>query len=382
MRIAIVYDCLFPWTIGGAERWLRDLAEGLAEKGHAVSYITLKQWDDAALPHIPGVEVIAAGPRLALYEDGKRRIWPPLRFGIGVFWHLLTRGDRYDRVHLCSFPYFALLAAALLWPWQRYSLSVDWFEVWTRDYWRGYLGRVGGAVGWRVQALCARVRQTPHCFSRVHAARLREIRGRDDVLMLSGLYDGAEGTGLPVAASPPTLVYAGRMIPEKRVPLFVEAMALAIGEEPALRATIFGRGPELPVVEARIAELGLGDIVALPGFVAEEVVTAAMDGATAIVQPSAREGYGLVVVEASARGVPAVVIDGSDNSAVELVDAGENGFIAAEPTPQALAEAMLAAVRGGDALRARTRGWWAANRERLSIGSSIAAIDAGLREGI
>jgi len=180
------------------------------------------------------------------------------------------------------------------------------------------------------------------------------------------------------AASPPTLVYAGRIIPEKRVPLFVEAMARAVKQEPALRATIFGRGPELPIVEARIAELGLRDIVTLPGFVPEDVMTAAMDGATAIVQPSAREGYGLVVVEASARGVPAVVIDGPDNSAVELVNEGENGFIAPEPTSQALAEAMLAAVRGGDALRARTRDWWAANRKRLSIDSSVAAIEATL----
>lgn len=379
MRIAIVYDCLFPWTIGGAERWLRDLAEGLAKRGHQISYITLRQWDDGDAPNIPGVEVIAVGPRMALYDDGKRRIGPPLRFGVGVFGHLFVHGHRYDRVHLCSFPYFALLAAALLWPLQRYSLSVDWFEVWTKEYWRDYLGAIGGRVGWWVQKLCAKVEQTPHCFSHVHAARLRAIRGRDDVLMLSGLYNGAEGTGLPVAADPPTIVYAGRMIPEKRVPLFVEAMAIAVKQDPSLRATIFGRGPDLPLVEARIAELALGDIVTLPGFVPEAVVTAAMDGAVAIVQPSAREGYGLVVVEASARGVPAVVIDGPDNSAVELVDDGENGFIAAEPTPQALADAMLAAVRGGGDLRARTRRWWSANRERLTIDSSIAAIAADLR---
>ena len=30
MRIAIVYDCLFPHTVGGAERWYRELAERLA----------------------------------------------------------------------------------------------------------------------------------------------------------------------------------------------------------------------------------------------------------------------------------------------------------------------------------------------------------------
>ena len=30
MRVCLVYDCLFPHTVGGAERWYRDLAERLA----------------------------------------------------------------------------------------------------------------------------------------------------------------------------------------------------------------------------------------------------------------------------------------------------------------------------------------------------------------
>lgn len=378
MKIAVIYDCLFPWTIGGAERWLRDLAEGLAAKGHEVSYITLCQWDEGDEPQLAGVTVVSVGPRLPLYVEGKRRIWPPIRFGMGVFWHLLRHGRDYDRLHLCSFPYFALLAAALLRPIFGYRIAVDWFEVWTRDYWRSYLGPIGGRIGWWVQALCAKVLQRAHCFSRLHAARLSALGQEGKILMLTGLYNGAQGSGLASACDPPTIVYAGRMIPEKRVPLLVEAMALAVREEPALRATIFGRGPELAQVERRIAELGLTDIVTLPGFVEEAVMTAAMDSAVAIVQPSAREGYGLVVVEASARGVPAVVIDGPDNSAVELIDDGENGFISGAPSAEALAAVLLACVRGDDMLRARTRQWYARNQDRLSIASSIAAINAEL----
>ena len=40
----------------------------------------------------------------------------PLVFGAAVLWHLLRHGRRYDAVHLASFPYFSLLAAALLRP--------------------------------------------------------------------------------------------------------------------------------------------------------------------------------------------------------------------------------------------------------------------------
>ena len=67
MRICVIYDCLFPWTIGGAERWYRNLAEAFVAEGHEVTYLTRKQWDDDDPPEIPGVRVIAVsggGPAL------------------------------------------------------------------------------------------------------------------------------------------------------------------------------------------------------------------------------------------------------------------------------------------------------------------------------
>src|ERR1700733_7599517 len=90
MRICVVYDCLYPYTVGGAERWYRNLAERLAADGHEVSYLTLRQWERGErLDLDPRVRVITAGPGMALYTaSGRRRILPPLVFGLGVFAHL------------------------------------------------------------------------------------------------------------------------------------------------------------------------------------------------------------------------------------------------------------------------------------------------------
>src|SRR5450755_247798 len=190
MRICVVYDCLFPHTVGGAERWYRRLAERLAAAGHDVTYLTLRQWERGADAGVPGVDVRVVGPRMQLYDGpGHRRALPPLVFGAGVLWHLLRHGRRYDVVHTCSFPYFSLLAAALARPLGRYRLVVDWFEVWSRGYWREYLGRVGGDTGWLVQRLCARVPQRAFCFSRLYAARLRDEGLKGEVTMLAGAYD-------------------------------------------------------------------------------------------------------------------------------------------------------------------------------------------------
>ncbi len=177
MRVCVVYDCLFPHTVGGAERWYRDLAERLAAEGHDVTYLTLRQWRRGERAQIdPRVRVVTAGPRMALYTaSGRRRTLPPLVFGLGVLAHLLRHGRRYDVVHTCSFPYFSLLAAGAVRRSMPFKLVVDWFEVWSDSYWRDYLGRGGRARG-RARAASVRAR-SPARVLLLGAARGAPARG-------------------------------------------------------------------------------------------------------------------------------------------------------------------------------------------------------------
>jgi len=375
MRILIVYDCLFPYTIGGGERWYRNLAERLCADGHEVTYLTLRQWDRGTRPDLPGVVVRVAGPRMTLYAGGRRRIGPPLVFGAGVLRHLLRHGRRYDVVHTASFPFFSLLAAALVRPLHRYGLVVDWFELWSRDYWRNYLGTAGGRVGWLVQKLCLRVPQRAFTLARVTAQRLQAEGVHGEVEVLTGLQDVAPATSTPHAARP-VVVFAGRHIPEKRVPALVRGFAALREDAPELRLVVFGDGPDRAEVLALIAAHDLGEVARAPGFVEREELEATLASALCMVLPSRREGYGLVVVEASARGVPSVVVADPDNAATELVDEGENGFVAASASPQDIAAAILRVRAAGAPLRASTAAWFERNRERLSLTSSLDRVAA------
>jgi glycosyltransferase involved in cell wall biosynthesis len=370
MRICLVYDCLFPHTVGGAERWYRHLAERLAADGHEVTYLTLRQWDRGTDPGVAGVDVRVVGPRMALYAGpGRRGVLPPIVFGAGVLWHLLRHGRRYDIVHTCSFPYFSLLAAALVRPMSRYRLVVDWFEVWSRSYWRDYLGRVGGDTGWLVQRLCARVPQHAFCFSALYAARLRE-EGITEVETLAGAYTGPL-EAFPVHDAEPLVLFAGRHIPEKQASAIPPAIARARQRMPDLRATILGDGPDRSLVMRLVSELGLEGTVDVPGFVATETVSDLMSHALCLLLPSRREGYGLVVIEAAAHGTPSVVVDGPDNAAVELIEPGENGFVAASVSPEDLAAAILRVDEAGPELRRSTAAWFALNAHRLSLARSL-----------
>ena len=379
MRICLVYDCLFPYTVGGAERWYRNLGERLAADGHDVTYLTLRQWEHGERPEVPGVRVLAVGPRMSLYTDsGRRRILPPLVFGAGVLWHLLRRGGLYDVVHTASFPYFSLLAAALVRPLRRFRLVVDWHELWSREYWREYLGPAGGWIGNAVQTLCVRVPQRAFCFSRLYGERLRAARVNGELTVLEGEYAGSLEPADPRPAEP-VVVFAGRHIPEKRVPGLLPALVLARERIPDLRAEILGDGPERGEVLRLRDELGLGDAVDVPGRVDASRVEESLARALCMVLPSKREGYGMVVVEASALGTPSVVVAGPDNAATDLVTEGENGYVAESASPEDLAAAIEMVHAGGDSLRERTAAWFRANAKRLSLESSLAAVLASYR---
>jgi glycosyltransferase involved in cell wall biosynthesis len=371
MRICLVYDCLFPHTVGGAERWYRNLGERLAADGHQVTYLTLRQWDEGTDAGVPGVVVRAVGPRMRLYSSpGRRRILPPLVFGLGVLWHLLRHRGRYDVVHTASFPYFSLLAVAAAGRFDGYGVVVDWHEVWTRRYWHEYLGRAGGELGWRIQLACARVRQRAFCFSHLHAERLRELGLRGAITVLRGEYAG-ELEGHAAQPAEPLVVFAGRLIPEKRVMLAVAAVAAASHRIPGLRAVFYGDGPERAKLERAIDEYGLAEIASAPGFVAAEAVHADLRRALCMLLPSSREGYGMIVVEASACATPSIVVAGEDNAATELIEEGSNGVIVDVPEPGAIADAIARVHDAGPALRERTARWYAANAASLSLESSL-----------
>lgn len=373
MRVCLVYDCLYPYTVGGAERWYRNLAERLAAEGHEVTYLTLRQWERGQKLDVdPRVRVVTVGPRMRLYTagTGRRRILPPLVFGAGVLWHLLRHGRRYDAVHTCAFPYFSLLAAALVRPLGRYRLVTDWFEVWSSDYWRSYLGGIGGLIGALVQRACARVPQHAFCFSKLHAQRLHEEGLRGGATVLRGLYNGSTQPAQPREADP-LVLFAGRLIPEKRVTVGVEAVARAAQRIEGLRGVFYGEGPELNALREAIGREQARSFIDAPGFADGDQLERDMRRALCVLLPSEREGYGMVVVEASAHATPAVVAAAPDNAAVELVEQGINGVIAASADPEAIAEAIARVHEEGMHMRQSTAEWFKRNAETLSLESSL-----------
>ena len=356
--------------MGGAERWYRNLGAALAAAGHEVTYLTLRQWDGGVDASYSGVTVKAVGPRMALYVEGRRRILPPLVFGAGVLWHLLRHRRAYDVVHTASFPYFSLLAAGLVRPRRGYHIVVDWHEVWSRDYWREYLGSIGGTVGLLVQRLCARIPQRAFCFSRLHRDRLKAEGLRGEVTVLEGEYAGDLTPPEPRPAEP-FVVFAGRHIPEKRAQAIVPAIAEARRELPELTARIFGDGPERGSVLAAIAAEGLerhrhGPRIRGRRHRGRVAARGAVHGAP-LGARGLRAGRG--------RGVRRRDPDRGGGGSRQR--RGGAGGLRPERRDrrlrlaQDLAAAIVEVERQGQALRERTCEWFAEHAERLSLQASL-----------
>jgi glycosyltransferase involved in cell wall biosynthesis len=240
--------------------------------------------------------------------------------------------------------------------------------------------------------LCARLPQRAFCFSQLHAKRLRGEGLRGEVTVLRGQYAGrpdaqradagAPAAGEVLAVDPfaePTVVFAGRLIPEKRAPLGVAGVATARARIPNLRGVFFGDGPERDALTQAIAALGADGYISAPGFAASTELELRLRGALCMLLPSSREGYGMIVVEACAAGTPSIVVAADDNAATELIEDSVNGVIAARADAQTIADAIVAVHAAGPAMRTTTAAWFEANAQKLSLESSLKAVLASYR---
>jgi len=381
LRILFVYDCLYPHTIGGFERFYRDVTERLA-RNHEVTYLTRTQWTAHESPDTPqGVKLVALNCGRDLYTaSGRRRILPPLRFGMGVLAHLLRNRHRYDIVQTCSFPYFPMVSCAIVRVLGGPPIVTDWIEVWSDEYWQGYLGRIGGRIGAAVQRLCIRLTTSAFTLSELSAKSLRQSGYRRRLVILKGLStsEPPRTTHLQLRREP-LVVFAGRHIPEKHVIAIPAAIDLARQQIPGLRALIFGDGPERVRVIAEVNRLRLEDVVRCQGIVPWREVDEAIGRAMCLILPSQREGYGSVVIEAIARGTPAIVVRGADNAATSLIVENVNGFVSSSAEPSMLADQIVKIHRAGPDLVSRTYGWFREQAEGIGIEASMAQIEEAYR---
>ncbi len=322
MKIAYVYDAVYPYVKGGVEKRIWELAVRLARRGHEVHLYGMKFWEGPAVIEREGVVLHGVCAPRALYTAGRRSIAQAVWFGWKVLGPLLESDA--EVIDCQNFPYFPCISAKIAARAKRVPLVITWHEVWG-EYWYEYLGWKG-VFGKAVERLVGNLGARSIAVSEATRLQLDAMGfGRDVDVVPNGI-DCDRIRSIPPSSSTSDVLFAGRLIPEKNVALLIEAIGAVRENLPDIRCVIIGDGPERPRLEHLASDLELDGNVEFTGFLpSHDEVIAAMKASSVFVLPSSREGFGIVALEAMACGLPVVTLDHPRNAVREIITA-QTGF--------------------------------------------------------
>jgi glycosyltransferase involved in cell wall biosynthesis len=281
---------------GGAEFYTKQVCERLAMRGHEVEWFTAAVSGQSADEVVNGVRIIRAGSRLGVYREAKRFI----RFNHGRFDVIV------DQVN--TIPFNARSVA-------RETPVVALFHQLAREVWFAetplpvaLLGRYVLEPLW-----LRRYRSTPVVTVSDSSAASLTQAGVGPVVNLG---QGGELEELTAAAAGvvktahPSFVFCGRLGRSKRPKKAIEAFRLYVRTHFDAELHIIGDGPlKGEIVEMVRADPELQDRVTIHGHVSFEKRCELMAQSWALLVPSVREGWGLVVSEAAACGTRSIGYD-------------------------------------------------------------------------
>ena len=336
-RLAILYDCPYPFIKGGGQKRLFEISQYLLKHDWEVEWYALKFWEGPEKIRHKGITFNAVGGKSKLYSsDGKRRIWETIYYGAMIARHIELR--RFNIILAGQWPLFHLIPARFFCLIGQSKLVVDWWEVWGRDQWLKYFG-LKGLLGLLLEKIMSRI--TPNIIAITQ-------KGRDQLYDLGVKKDGV--TFIPNgidfekilnSISKPNkfdLTYMGRLKCHKNLDHLIQVVSLLKEKGDSMTLQIIGDGPERKALEALVKELNISENVVFHGEIESDIEAYSwMKTARIFVHPSTKEGGGsITVLEANACGLPVVAYRHENGIANELIDEGMNGYWVEEINPKAM----------------------------------------------
>jgi glycosyltransferase involved in cell wall biosynthesis len=356
--VLMVIASYLPST-GGTERQLQALAGALTARGVHVEILTAQR-----RPEWPLRETMAG-------VDVHRLPYPKIRWlGTVVLLSraaafLVTRGRRFQVFHVHTANLLAIVAVVIG------RLSRRPVVLKTTGAWELEHGVLSGRArrGLRQRLMLAVLRHADAWIAlSIELGRAIAEAGvpAANVRIIPNGVDTAQfrPPGPADAKHDLRVVFVGRLVPQKALPVLLRAWTSLARRLPAVTLDIVGAGPLQPELEAAASQLGLGARVRFAGFQAD--VRPFLEAATVFVLPSTVEGLSNALLEAMAVGLPAVAtrVGGTEDVVID----GRTALLVPPHDPDALTEALTALLTAPE--RAREMGREARDRvvERYSLG--------------
>ena len=323
MKIAFVYDVIYPYVKGGVEKRVWELATRLTRRGHDVHLFGMKFWDGENILIREGVFLHGVCPAQKLYAGGRRTIWQAPYFSIYLISPLLK--EKFDIIDCQQFPYFSCFSTKLASVIKKTHLVITWHEVWG-DYWYEYLGWKG-FVGKTTEQLVARLTSDNIAVSKTTAKNLKNLGLCHEITIIPNGIDLTRIRSISPSPESWDIIFVGRLIKEKHADLLIHAVTLLQHENPDLRVVIIGEGPEYRKINNLIIDKKFFTPIRVFGFYQNhDDLIAQLKSSKVFVLPSTREGFGITALEALACGLPVVTVDHPSNAVRDLITEN-NGFL-------------------------------------------------------
>ena len=328
MKIAIVYDVIFPYSIGGGEKINWELARRLAARGHDVSLVSSKMWEGESVLKRDGVHYVGICPWLTTLNNlGNRSVLQPFLFAASAFTFL--RKNKFDVVACNAFPYLSCVTAKLAGWLNPAPLVITWYEARGWSAWRFYAGAFYGFFAAILEWLTARLSPHHNTISNYTAARMTKklgIPGRNIAVIPCGV-DLADVQPMGPVAKEKTILYAGRVVRHKRVDLLIDAFARLAAEFPEYQVKIIGPGAEKAGLQEKVRVIGLGERIEFLDTLVGEPLYREFQKASLFVLPSDQEGFGMVLIEAMAAETPVIAKIAEHSAASTVIRHEGNGLL-------------------------------------------------------
>ncbi len=336
-RIAFVSDAVLPYHNGGKERRLYELAKRLVSDSCEVHVYTMKWWDGPRVVQHEGVQYHALCKQYPMYTRGRRSMYEAIMFGFATLKLLFEKFDVVDVDHM---PYFPLFSARIVTWIKGKKMYATWHEVCGREKWNEYLGGVVGWVAHLVEQLSFRMPDVILSNSKHTTARLRHAGVRKTIETIPLGVDTEYLRSVYPDGNESDVIFVGRLLHHKHIDTLVKAIAIVKTRYPNIVCNIIGNGPEKITLQTLIGNLELQKNVSIFDSVKAGEQYKFMKASKMLVLPSVQEGFGLVVLEANALGLPAITTSHTNNAAKDLIVEGVNGFLT-ETDETALADKIV-----------------------------------------
>jgi len=175
------------------------------------------------------------------------------------------------------------------------------------------------------------------------------LRSEDIEIIHNGVDHDAYTPDESFRSTTPLVVCVTRLKKYKGVHLLLRAMEAVRREIPNVRLIVTGRGDYEPRLRELTHRLELDGIVEFTGFVGTSQKVDLYRRAQVVVNPSAKEGWGLTVIEANACGTPVVAaeVPGLRESVIH----GETGLLYPHSDIEALSKAIIRLLRSEELRR-------------------------------